>query len=329
MLYDTFGRKHDYLRLSLTERCNLRCFYCMPAEGIQLSPKDDIMRAEEIISIAKTFVQLGINKIRLTGGEPLVRKDFEFIARELNNLGVQLALTTNGILINEYLNLFEEINLNKINVSLDTLQEEKFGKITRREYFGRVTQNIESLIAKGIHPKINVVLIRGVNDDEIIDFIHLASKWNTTVQFIEFMPFKGNKWDNSKTVTAAEIILKAEEFFGKENCYKVEDGKNDTSRKYAINGLKGNFGIISTVSNPFCDTCNRIRLTANGRIKNCLFSQSETNLLQAFRNGENIESLIIDAVQNKKSQRGGIQNFNEEMGKILSDKNRSMILIGG
>jgi cyclic pyranopterin phosphate synthase len=301
----------------------------MPAEGIELSPKENIMRAEEIIAIADKFVKLGVNKIRLTGGEPLVRKDFTFIAESLNAMNVKLALTTNGILLNEYFDLFDKIQLHKINVSLDTLKEEKFSKITRREYFQRVTSNIEGLITRGIHPKINVVLIRGVNDEEIIDFIDLSHQWNTTVQFIEFMPFQGNKWDGSKTITAKEILEKVKMNYGEENVFKSEDAFHDTSRKYAIRGRQGNFGIISTVSNPFCDTCNRIRLTANGRIKNCLFSQSETDLLTAYRAGENLESLIIDSVMNKKKQRGGIEDFNEDNGRALADKNRSMILIGG
>ncbi|MBK9282994.1 MAG: GTP 3',8-cyclase MoaA [Sphingobacteriaceae bacterium] len=329
MLQDQFGRVHNYLRLSLTERCNLRCFYCMPAEGIQLSPKDDIMRTEEIEKIAGTFVKLGINKIRFTGGEPLIRKDFDDVAMRLSKFNCELAITTNGILVDQYLPTFKQAGIKKINISLDTLNEEKFNNITRRDYFIRVKSNIDLLFSEGITPKLNVVLIRGVNDDELIDFINLTSKWNTTIQFIEFMPFQGNKWDLSRTVKADEILSKAFAYFGEENVMKAEDKANDTSRKYQIKGFKGNFGLISTVSNPFCDSCNRIRLTANGSIKNCLFSGSETNLLKAMREGKNLEQLIQEAIYIKSKQRGGIQDFSSKDGLLKAQENRSMIMIGG
>lgn len=329
MLVDKFGRVHNYLRISLTERCNLRCFYCMPAEGIQLSPKENIMRAHEIEKIAKIFVANGVNKIRLTGGEPLIRNDFENIAYSLSKLKSELAVTTNGILVDKHLNTFKAAGIKKINISLDTLNEEKFGTITRRDYFNRVLGNIELLFSNDVIPKINVVVIKGVNENEIIDFINLSKEWPTTIQFIEFMPFQGNKWDCSKTVSANEILTKAQDYFGTQNVSKANDNPNDTSRKYQVKGFKGNFGMISTMSNPFCDSCNRIRLTANGRIKNCLFSGGETDLLSALRNGENIEPLIINTVINKEKQRGGISDFNSESGIKLSQKNRSMIMIGG
>lgn len=329
MLRDSFGRIHNYLRISLTERCNLRCFYCMPAEGIQLNPKETIMRAEEIEAIAKVFVREGVNKIRLTGGEPLIRNDFERIILNLSALNTELAITSNGILVDQYLDLFKQTGIKKINISLDTLKEEKFSTITRRDYFRRVVNNIELLFSNGIQPKLNVVLIKGINDDEIIDFIKLSKEWNTTIQFIEFMPFQGNKWDCTKTVKAQSILEEAQEYFGFQNIIKTEDKPNDTSRKYRVKGYTGNFGMISTVSNPFCDSCNRIRLTANGRLKNCLFSQGETDLLGALRAGKEILPLIQDAVMNKKSARGGIDNFESENGKALSQLNRSMIMIGG
>lgn len=329
MLRDQFGRIHNYLRISLTERCNLRCFYCMPANGIQLSPKENIMRAEEIEILVSKFVKLGVNKIRFTGGEPFVRKDFDSIATSLSKLNCEMAITTNGILIDQHIETFKNCGIFKINISIDSLKKDKFNSITRRDYFNRVMDNIELLFSKGFNPKLNVVVIRGVNDDELIDFIGLTKEWNTTVQFIEYMPFQGNKWDFSKTVNAEEILQNVSRIFGEGNVLKVEDKKNDTSRKYKIKGFTGNFGMISTVSNPFCDSCNRIRLTANGRIKNCLFSGSETDLLTALRNNENVEELIKETVFNKKSQRGGIKNFASEEGRLMSESNRSMILIGG
>lgn len=329
MLRDQFGREHNYLRISLTERCNLRCFYCMPANGVQLSPKENIMRTEEIEILATEFVKLGVNKIRFTGGEPLVRKDFDNIAARLSKLNCEMAITTNGILVDQYINTFKNYGISKINISIDSLKEDKFNSITRRDYFNRVMNNIELLFSQGFFPKLNVVVIRGVNDDELIDFIGLTKEWNTTVQFIEYMPFQGNKWDFSKTVNANEILQNVYRVFGESNVLKVEDKKNDTSRKYSIKGYNGSFGMISTVSNPFCDSCNRIRLTANGRIKNCLFSGSETDLLTPLRNNENLEELIKETVFHKKSQRGGIKSFMSEEGRQMSESNRSMVLIGG
>ncbi len=329
MLLDQFGRKHTYLRLSLTERCNLRCFYCMPEEGIQLSPKEHLMSASEIEKIAQVFTQMGINKIRLTGGEPLVRKDVDEVLRRLKKLPVQLALTTNGILIDQYLPLFKQCGLRKINVSLDSLHPEKFHSITRRNYFYRVMRNIELLLCEGISPKINVVVIKGVNDDEIPGFISLTREWPLAVQFIEYMPFSGNKWDLSRCVSQKEILLHADAYFGGENIVKIQDKAHSTSRNYRVKNYSGQFGIISTITNPFCDNCNRIRLTANGRIKNCLFSSEETDLLAALRNQEDIGSIIRESIMHKKKGRGGINDFNHADGHKLVEKNRSMVMIGG
>lgn len=329
MLRDQFGRVHNYLRISLTERCNLRCFYCMPEEGVQLSPKENIMKAEEIELLVAEFVKLGVKKIRFTGGEPLLRKDFDDIVSRISKFNVEMAITSNGILVEQYLETFKKYGISKINISLDSLKSEKFHSITRRDNFNKVMNNIDLLFSNGFRPKINVVVIKGVNEDELVDFVELTKDWNTTVQFIEFMPFQGNKWDLSKTVSAKDILSTIYSHYGEVNVVKQEDDKNDTSRKYGIKDFKGSFGLISTVSNPFCDSCNRIRLTANGKIKNCLFSGNETDLLSALRNNENVENLIRDSILNKKKQRGGIVNFESEEGKQISENNRSMILIGG
>ncbi len=329
MLTDNFGRKHNYLRISLTERCNLRCFYCMPAEGVALNPTENIMTASEIITIAKKFVELGVTKIRLTGGEPMVRKDFLEIVESLSLLPVSLAITTNGVLIDQYIDLFTNRKVEKINISIDTLDKEKFNNITRRNYFDRVMNNINSLLQKGIIPKLNVVLIKGVNDDEIVDFITLTKKWPVTIQFIEYMPFTGNKWDLSKCVSMNEILEKVNNHFGVAKTIKLQDEANSTSKNYQIDNFLGKFGIVSTVTNPFCDSCNRIRLTANGRIKNCLFSGGEVNLLQQLRLGNEMESTIREALNLKKEKRGGMLDFNSSESAIHIKNNRSMVMIGG
>lgn len=329
MLRDSFGRIHNYLRISLTERCNLRCTYCMPADGVVLSPKEGIMTADEIEKLASIFVNLGINKIRLTGGEPLVREDFEDIALRLGKLNVELAITTNGILIDRYLETFKKAGIKKVNVSIDTLNQSKFENITRRNLFEKVKRNIDLLFEHGFTPKLNVVVMKNVNDDELMDFIKLTQSKATTIQFIEFMPFHGNKWDSSQTVKSQDILVMAENHFGKDQVIKLQDSKNDTSKKYRIKDFTGAFGFISTVSNPFCDTCNRIRLTANGRIKNCLFSATETDLLTVLRTGGDVKQLIIESVQNKKQKLGGIKDFTNEEGRVMAEENRSMIMIGG
>lgn len=328
MLTDSFGRVHNYLRISLTERCNLRCFYCMPPEGVQLSPPENIMQADELIYIAKQFVDLGITKIRLTGGEPLVRKDIDRILQGLSKLDVEVAISTNAVILDKYFDLLVENKVKHLNISLDTLSETKFREITNRDYYNRVISNINAAINKGFKVKLNVVLMRGKNDDELIDFIELTKDLPISIRFIEFMPFNGNNWDWSKGIGLKEIIEHAIERYG-DAFQKVEDNTHDTTKNYAIKGYQGKFGIISTVTNPFCDTCNRIRLTANGSIKNCLFSKGELNLLSALRKGENITPLILDTIRNKKKFRGGMTSFEEFANPELNQLNRSMVMIGG
>ncbi len=329
ILTDSFGRKHNYLRISLTEKCNLRCTYCMPEDGVLLTPKDQLMTADEIYEIANTFVKHGVDKIRLTGGEPLVRKDFSAILQKLSTLKAELSITTNAILIDRYLQDFKDYGLNKLNVSLDSLSPEKFKFITRRDQLQKTYDNILLLIKEGFHVKVNAVLIKSVNDDEIIDFIKLTKALPISVRFIEFMPFDGNKWNKAKLVTQEDILKQAEAGFDTADIIKLEDEDNFTSRNYQIKGYEGNFGIISSVSNPFCDGCNRIRLTANGKLKNCLFSNNETDILTPFRNGESIEPLIAARIHKKKAMRAGMNTFEQLNDPKLHNNNRSMITIGG
>ncbi len=328
-IVDQFGRIHTSLRISLTERCNLRCFYCMPEDGIELSEKAMLMTHEEVILIAKQFVDLGVNKIRLTGGEPLIKKNIEKIIRELAALPITLGITTNGILLDKFFDLFKELNVMDINISLDTLQKEKFNKITRRDYFEVVYNNIDKYIDAGFHIKVNCVLIKHINDDEIIDFIEFTRHKNVSVRFIEFMPFDGNQWDCSKVITLESILETLQNHYSSEHVLKIGDKKNDTSKNYQIAGFRGTFGIISTVSNPFCDSCNRIRLTANGCIKNCLFSSTETNLLSALRNGQDIKPILLEGIYNKNKTRGGMTSDEDFFDINNNSKNRAMTTIGG
>lgn len=329
ILTDDFGRKHNYLRISLLEKCNLRCTYCMPADGIVLSPKASLMTAEEIFAIAQTFVENGVDKIRLTGGEPLLRKDFPEIVSKLSTLEVSLSITTNGILIDRHIDVLKQAGIKKINLSLDTLIASKFHSITLRNQFEKVIDNLHLLLNHDFQVKVNVVLMKGFNDNEIIDFVNLTESLPISVRFIEFMPFAGNEWDRSKMVSQKEILSQVEENFSLDEIQKLEDEKNFTARTYKIKGFQGDFGIISSITNPFCDGCNRIRLTANGKIKNCLFSNSETDLLTAFRNGESITNLISESIKNKKKVRAGMVTISEMDDPNLHFDNRSMIAIGG
>ena len=326
MLYDNFGRQHDYLRISLTDVCNFRCQYCMPEENIRFMPSAKLMQADEIDTIAGVFVKLGVKKIRLTGGEPLQRKDAEDVLTALSKYPVELTLTTNGSKANDFLPVFKKSGIKSINVSLDTLNAEKFLIITRRNIFQKVWNNIQLLIDEGFHVKVNCVIMRGINDNEIIDFIEWTKNQLVHVRFIEFMPFNGNQWNDKKVFSFREILEVAE---SKYSFLRMKDGLNETAKKYKPDNHEGTFAIISTMSAPFCGNCNRKRLTADGKMKNCLFSKGEVDILSALRNGDDIVPLIKQCVVNKAEALGG--QFEGEYQQIDASKitNRSMINIGG
>ncbi|MBW4359848.1 GTP 3',8-cyclase MoaA [Flavobacterium taihuense] len=328
-MQDNHGRAHNYLRISITEHCNLRCTYCMPAEGIALTPRAHLMTADEIIIIAKTFVKLGVTKIRLTGGEPLVRRDAKDIIKRLGKLGVELTLTTNGILVHEFIDTFKEAGITTLNVSIDSLKKDKFNQITRRNYFEKVIENLDLLEANGFQVKLNVVVIKGFNDNEIIDFIEMTKDRNIQIRFIEFMPFDGNQWNKEKLVSYAEILSQVNVFYSEQKVERTQDKPNDTAKNHKIDGYQGSFSVISSVTNPFCSTCNRIRLTADGKLKNCLFSNTETSLLDTLRAGESIEPLIFQNIKSKHAMRGGMDDDAKFQNPLLFSQNRSMIKIGG
>jgi GTP 3',8-cyclase len=326
VIKDTFGRKHDYLRISMTDKCNFRCFYCMPDEKINFYPNSKLMSADELLNIAKTFVSLGVKKIRLTGGEPLIRKDAKEIIARLSNLPVELAITSNGYLLDEYLELFQDVGLRSINISLDTLNADKFHEITKRNYLKKVLSNIKLFIDNGFHVKINMVALKGVNLHEIKDFVEWTRNEKVHVRFIEFMPFNGNSWDFSKIVSYKEILEIVKEDF---DFNRIKDAKNDTAKNFRLKGGEGTFAVISSVTDSFCGTCNRIRLTADGKIKNCLFSNNEIDLLSAYRKEKDIEKLILNNIESKLKERGGLPDFKDiKKGKDLG-KGRCMFAIGG
>lgn len=326
MIIDGFNRVHDYLRISLTDNCNLRCFYCMPEEEYEFTPASKLMQADEIESIAKVFVANGVNKIRLTGGEPLVRKDAADIILRLAKLGVKLTLTTNATRLHEFVDVIKEAGIKSLNISLDTLQKDRFLMMTKRDQFDRVRSNIDLMIAEGIHVKVNAVAMKGINDGEINDFIRWTKDVPLHVRFIEFMPFSGNRWNSDRVMTWQQILEVASSEF---DILPLEREVHETAKKYTVPGYQGTFAVISTMSAPFCGDCNRLRLTADGKMKNCLFSQTETDLLTPFRNGEDILPYIHQSILDKKKSLGG--QFTTDMDKIETSKleNRSMITIGG
>jgi GTP 3',8-cyclase len=326
MIVDSYNRVHNYLRISLTDNCNLRCFYCMPEEDYEFTPASRLMQADEIEALAKTFVNLGVNKIRLTGGEPLVRKDVADIILRLSKLNVNLTLTTNATRLHEFVDVLKEANVRSLNISLDTLQSDKFTLVTRRNQFKLVYDNIQLMLKNNFHVKVNMVVMKGLNENEINDFVEWTKHEPVHVRFIEFMPFTGNRWTSNKVFTLHEMLELIE---GKYNVIKLQDEKHDTAKGFQVPGHKGTFAVISTMSENFCGTCNRMRLTADGKLKNCLFSKEETDLLSAFRRGEDVTRLIHQSIRSKAKELGGQFTTDFEHLHAEDINNRSMITIGG
>lgn len=326
MLTDQFERNHTYLRISLTDKCNLRCTYCNPVD----LPKGffahfNKMTAEEIDRISGIFVEEGISKIRLTGGEPLVRKDAREIIMLLSKHKVELTITTNGVFVHEFIDTFIEAGIRSINISLDSLDRNKNQIISGRDEYDRIRENIDLLLSHNFQVKVNTVILKGVNDDEILDFVAWTARQPVHVRFIEFMPFTGNHWSEDKVFSHREMLDRIGSEFEFD---QLKRAKNETAMRYAISGHPGTFAIISTMSQPFCSDCNRLRLTTDGKMKNCLFSQEEVDLLSALRNGEDIVPLIRRCVWEKKAALGG-QFSTDEKVDATAIQNRSMIQIGG
>jgi GTP 3',8-cyclase len=343
-LTDTFGRQHDYLRISISERCNLRCIYCMPEEGVELSPPSSLLTTPEIVYLSSLFVSQGVTKIRLTGGEPTVRPDILKLMRSIGDLRAnglkELALTTNGISLIRKLDEMVEYGLTGLNISLDTLDPFQYQIMTRR---------------KGL--KINCVVMRGINEKEIIRFVELTRDKDIEVRFIEYMPFDGNKWSRGKMVSYHEMldIIRAKY----PEIRRLTGLKNDTSKVFEIPGFVGRVGFITSMTHNFCGTCNRLRITSDGNLKVCLFGNAEVSLRDILRKatgGNPVGDEAVDSLLD--TRKAGERNFNPEampggmaiegdllhvigmavknkkakhagLGKLELLKNRPMILIGG
>ncbi|CEJ86880.1 Putative Molybdenum cofactor biosynthesis protein A [[Torrubiella] hemipterigena] len=312
-LTDNFRRQHDYLRISITERCNLRCLYCMPEEGVPLSPNRDLLTTPEIVMLSSSFVSQGVTKIRLTGGEPTVRSDILPLMSQIGSLrshGLkELCITTNGISLHRKLDSMVESGLTGINLSLDTLDPWQFQIMTRRKGFEAVQKSIDRILemnklGAGVKLKINCVVMRGVNDREILPFVELTREKDLEIRFIEYMPFDGNKWSKGKMLGYDEMLDMIREQHP--TLSKVQDHKNDTSKTWHIPGFAGRLGFITSMTHNFCGTCNRLRITSDGNLKVCLFGNAEVSLRDILRqsnNGEPIDEQAFEALKTLKTER--------------------------
>ncbi len=328
-LVDSYERKIDYLRISITDRCNLRCVYCMPPEGIELIESKEILRYEEFLRIARIAVAHGVSKIRVTGGEPLVRKGIiEFLTSLSSLTGLKdLSLTTNGVLLKDFAERLKAAGLRRVNVSLDSLKRERFLKMTRGDNLKEVLDGLEEAERIGLTPvKINMVVIKGFNDDEITEFALMSKTKPYHIRFIEYMPFNTTEgWQRDKCVTAKELKEMIERVEPLEPVVDTANGAGP-ARRYRFKDAPGEVGFISPISDHFCGSCNRLRLTSDGKIRMCLFSDTEIDVRKALRDGssdEAIEDLLFKAVMSKPEK----HNINNE--NIFKKCSRTMSLIGG
>ncbi|KAH6606660.1 molybdenum cofactor biosynthesis 1 b [Trichoderma cornu-damae] len=321
-LTDTHHRQHDYLRISVTERCNLRCVYCMPEEGVPLSPDKSLLTTPEIVLLSSVFVSQGVSKIRLTGGEPTVRRDILPLMHQLGTLrpyGLrELCITTNGISLHRKLDDMIESGLTGVNLSLDTLDPWQFQIMTRRRGFDAVQKSIDRVLelnslGAGVKLKINCVVMRGLNDRDIIPFVELTREKDLEVRFIEYMPFDGNKWNKGKMFSYDEMLDVIREKYP--DLHKVRDEKNDTSKTWKVPGFAGRLGFITSMTHNFCGTCNRLRITSDGNLKVCLFGNAEVSLRDILRksnSGDPIDEEAFEAMkQIEMNRRQGLAGASE------------------
>ena len=294
-LVDSFARTHRDLRISITDRCNFRCTYCMPAEGMPWLPRADVLTFEEIERLARIFVErFGFDSIRLTGGEPTVRAHLPVLVRKLAALGADLALTTNGATLDMMAHDLAEAGLGRVNISLDSLQAERFAAITKRDALDQVLGGIHAAVAAGLAPvKLNVVAMRGVNDDEIVTFARFGREHGVEIRFIEFMPLDAQgEWRADLVLTQAEILARIHA----ELPLVLPDASTamhaDPAERFAFVDGNGWIGVIASVTQPFCASCDRVRLTAEGRLRNCLFAHDETDLRGPMRAGATDDDLM-------------------------------------
>lgn len=327
-LIDSFGRQIEYVRLAVTDRCNLRCQYCMPAHGIDIVPREELLTFKEMYRLIRVLTELGVKKVRLTGGEPFVRKDFVGFLEMLsyNDLLDAINITTNGALISHHIEKIEQLKKVKtINLSIDSLQRDKFAKITRRDVFPEVYNTFELLEKSSLQLKLNIVVQSGFNTDEIVDFVRLTKDKKVAVRFIEEMPFNGKGQREMQENWTFKKIL--EEIKTEFDVSEMQSEKSSTSRNYSIKNHLGTVGIIPAFTRTICSDCNRIRITSTGTFKNCLFDDGVFNLRDFIRNGasnHDLKELFLSLVK-QKPENGFIAEANRTKGNV----SESMSTIGG
>ncbi|GAA2371097.1 GTP 3',8-cyclase MoaA [Gordonia cholesterolivorans] len=310
-LVDRFGRVHRDLRISLTDRCNLRCTYCMPAEGVPWIPRPELLTTDEIIRLASVFASLGIVEVRLTGGEPLLRPDLAEVVHRLSAIEgadgpLRVSITTNGIGLDTRARELADAGLERFNISLDTLRADRFATLTRRDRLDDVLRGIAAAQATGLTPlKINTVAMHGVNDDELTDLVRFAREHGAQLRFIEQMPLDaGHTWSRAQMVTGDDILAALSAEFALSAC---DDRGSNPAQLYTVDGGPTTVGVIASVTAPFCGSCDRVRLTADGQLRNCLFARGESDLRALLRSGapdERIESAIRESVTAKLAGHG-------------------------
>ena len=323
-LIDSFGRIHRDLRIAVTDRCNFRCQYCMPEEGMQWKDRDDLLTFEEIERVARLLVErYGVHSIRLTGGEPTVRARLPVLIEKLAALDVDLSMTTNGATLPLVAEDLRAAGLKRVNISLDSLQRDRFLELTRRDDLQRVLDGIDAALEVGFDPvKINVVMMRGINDDEAVDFATFGRDKGVQVRFIEFMPLDADDmWDNRRVVTQAELV----DAIGAVYPLEPVDRSNAPATQFRYVDGAGSIGIVASVTQKFCDTCDRIRMTADGQFRNCLFALEDYDLRNLLRNGATDDELgaVLEGAVGDKWAGHGIGNVH------FIRPRRSMSEIGG
>lgn len=327
MLIDQHNRTVNYLRLSVTDKCNLRCFYCMPEEGIAFLKKKSVLSYEEMLRICSVLTANGVDKIRITGGEPFVRKDLDYFLSQLTKLNnpPEISITTNATLLEPYIDQLKKLGIRNMNVSLDALEAERFFAITRRDTFQEVFSNLQTLIRESFNVKLNCVVMDGMNIDDMVPLAELAKHHNISVRFLEEMPFDARSGKRAELKWNFKAILDhlADHFGALE---KVQDKPNSTALNYRIKGFKGEIGVIPSFSRTFCGSCNRIRISANGDFRTCLYGPSVLNLRDQLRQGNSDDELLsaIKAALGKKPANGFIaEDLNKQKVKD------SMAYLGG
>jgi cyclic pyranopterin phosphate synthase len=324
---DGFGRVHRDLRISVTDRCNLRCSYCMPAEGLPWMPREDLLTYEELTRVARVCVErFGFDGIRLTGGEPTIRAHLPVLVEGLAGLGVDLALTTNGTTMRAMAPDLVAAGLRRVNISCDSLRPERFEQITRRDDLVRVLDGIDAAVEAGLRPvKVNVVVMRGVNDDELVDFAAFGRERGVTVRFIEFMPLDAQgEWTDRQVVSQREIVDAIDAVFALEAVPAEEQGSAPASR-FRFRDGRGEIGVVPSVTQAFCASCDRVRLTADGTLRHCLFATRELDLRALLRAGASDDDLAAAITEEVGAKWAGHQ-----IGQVRFIRPaRSMSQIGG